>query len=90
MIQDINTIIMTPLTIVVLLCVTTALLFICVYLCVAIKDLKEFIRDKMLACIESQKEVLNHCKKVAELDASLNKHCLNLIQEIRKYLDKKE
>ena len=41
MIQDINSIVMTPLTIVVLLIISVALLFVTIYLSVSIRDLKD-------------------------------------------------
>ena len=41
MIQDINSIIMTPLTIVVLLTISVALLFVTIYLSISIRDLKD-------------------------------------------------
>ena len=41
MIQDINSIVMTPLTIVVLLIISVALLFVTIYLSISVRDLKD-------------------------------------------------
>ena len=90
MIQDINTIIMTPLTIVVLLCITTALLFVCIYLCVTIKDLKELIRDKMSEVLECSSKVLKNSQEVNKLSASINQDCRNLIKTMQEYLHLRE
>ena len=53
MIQDINSIVMTPLTIVVLLIISVALLFVTIYLSVSIRDLK----DKFINIININEEV---------------------------------
>lgn len=88
MIENINSIIMTPLTIVVLLCIATALLFVCVYLCIAIKDLKEFIRNQLKNVLTSANDVLNHCRKIVELSASTNKDNQNLLKAMTQYLER--
>ena len=80
MIQDINSIIMTPLTIVVLLCIATALLFVCISLCIAIRDLKEFIRNQL-------KNVLNTADDVLKYSRSINEDNQNLIKTMIKYLE---
>lgn len=86
MIENINSIIMTPLTIVVLLCIATALLFVCVYLCIAIRDLKEFVRSKLKDVLNSTNDVLNHCRKSIELSDSIIKDNQNLIKAMEEYL----
>lgn len=86
MIENINSIIMTPLTIVVLLCIATALLFVCVYLCIAIRDLKEFIRNQLKNVLNSADDALNHCRKSIELSDSIIKDNQNLIKAMEEYL----
>lgn len=86
MIENINSIIMTPLTIVVLLCIATALLFVCIYLCIAIRDLKEFIRNQLKRVLNSADDALNHCRKSIELSTSINKDNQNLIKAMQEYL----
>lgn len=86
MIENINSIIMTPLTIVVLLCIATVLLFVCVYLCIAIRDLKEFIRNQLKSVLNSADDALNHCRKSIEVSDSIIKDNQNLIKAIEEYL----
>lgn len=79
---------MTPLTIVVLLCIATALLFVCVYLCIAIRDLKEFIRNQLKNVLASASDALNHCRKSVELSTAINKDNQNLLKAMREYLER--
>jgi hypothetical protein len=79
---------MTPLTIVVLLCIATALLFVCVYLCIAIRDLKEFIRNQLKNVLAAADDALHYCRKNLELSASINKDNRNLIKAMNEYLER--
>ena len=88
MIQDINTVVMTPLAIVVLLCIATALLIVCIYLCIAIRDLKKFIRTMLKEVLASADNAINLCRKNLELSASINKDNQNLIKAMTEYLER--
>ena len=74
MIQDINSIIMTPLTIVVLLIISVALLFVTVYLCISIKDLK----DKFIDMININKKLCKLNENLCKLGKENTENALNV------------
>ena len=98
MIQDINTIIMTPLTIVVLLIVSVALLFVTIYLCVSIRDLKDKwitifnINEKLCKLGEENiKNTLDICEsnhKLIEESHNIHKNNEMLIKVLNVFINK--